>query len=77
MHDLHKSIIDQINSNNLKYKILTNSQSRFKEFKIGDYVIVRIRPERFPQGVTRKLQTRIARPLKIHSKIGVNAKCNI
>ena len=72
MHNLHKGI-DQINLNNLKYKTLADLDRRFKEFKIRTYVMVRIRPERFPQGVSRKLQTRSIGPFKIFSKIGANA----
>ena len=73
MHELHHHISDQINSNNLKYKNLADAHKRFQEFKIGDYVIVKIRPERFFQGSNRKLQARSAGPSKILSKVGVNA----
>ena len=73
MHELHKHISDQINSNNLKYKTLADAHKRFQEFKIGDYVMVKMRPERFPQGSNRKLQARSTGPFKILSKIGANA----
>ena len=55
MHELHKHISDQINSNNLKYKTLPDAHKRFQEFKIGDYVMVKMRPKRFSQGSNRKL----------------------
>ena len=32
MHELHKHISDQINSNNLKYKTLANAHKRFQGF---------------------------------------------
>ena len=35
--------------------------------------MVKMRPERFPQGSNRKLQARITRPFKILRKIGANA----
>ena len=35
--------------------------------------MVKIRPERFPQGSNRKLQVRSAEPFKILSKVGANA----
>ena len=41
MHELHKHINDQINSNNLKYKTLADVHKRFQEFKVGDYVMLR------------------------------------
>ena len=64
MHDLYKQVTDQINLNNLKYKTLAYSHRRFLEFKIGDYVMVRIRPKIFPQRDLRKLQTRSAYPFR-------------
>ena len=73
MHELYHHISDQINSNNLKYKILADTHKRFQDFKIDDYVMVKIRPERFPQGSNRKLQASSTGPFKIHSKIGANA----
>ena len=35
--------------------------------------MVKMRPERFPQGFNRKLQARSTRPFKILSKVGANA----
>ena len=72
MHDLHHQISDQINSNNLKYKTLADKHKKFQEFNIGDYVMIKMRPERFPQGSNRKLQARSAGPFKVLSKIGAN-----
>ena len=69
MHDLHKQVTDQINSNNLKYKTLAYSYKRFQEFKIGDYVMVKIKPERFPQRVPRKLQNHSECPFRILSRV--------
>ena len=63
MHELHKYISDQIHSNNLKYKTLAYSHKRFPDFKVGDYVMVKLRPERFPQGSNRKLQAHSTGPL--------------
>ena len=72
MHELHKHITDQINSNNLKYKTLADTHKRFQDFKVGDYVMIKLRPERFPQGSNRKLQARSTGSFKILSKIGAN-----
>ena len=65
-------ITDQINSNILKYKTLADTHKRFQEFKIDDYVMVKIRYERFPQGSNGKLQARSVGPFKILSKVGAN-----
>ena len=48
MSELHKSISDQINLNNSRYKSMTYSYRRFKKFDVGDYVLVRMCTERFP-----------------------------
>ena len=55
MHDLHKTIRDKINATNLKYKNLADIHRRTQNFEIGDYVMVRLRPERFPSGTSQKL----------------------
>ena len=43
------------------------------EFNKGDYVMIRIRPERFPPQAVRKLTARSASPFKILKKINSNA----
>ena len=40
MHELHKQISEKMQANNLKYKNFADSHKRFKEFKVGDYVMV-------------------------------------
>ena len=60
LHELHNHISEQINSNNLKYKILVDSLMHFQNFKMDDYVMIIIRPERFPLGPHRKLQAHSA-----------------
>ena len=72
MSELHKSISDQINISNSQYKSMADSHRRFKKFDVGDYVMVRMRPERFPQGTFKKLQARGAGPFEIISKVGEN-----
>ena len=58
MSDLHKSISKQITLNNAKYKSIADVHRRYKRFEIRDFVMIRLRPERFPPGMFRKLQTR-------------------
>ena len=72
MSELHQSISDQINKSNSQYKAVADSHRRFKKFDVGDYVMVRMRPERFPQGTFRKLQARGAGPFEIISRVGEN-----
>ena len=37
MHDLYKTIRDQLNATNIKYKTLADNYKRDKNYKIGDY----------------------------------------
>ena len=55
------------------YKQLADSHRRTKELVEGDYVMIRVRPERFPSETIRKLHARGAGPFKILKKIGPNA----
>ena len=43
------------------------------EFNVGDYVMVRIRSERYPLGTVKKLHARSAWPFKNLKKINFNA----
>ena len=53
--------------------MLADSYRIFQDFKIRDYVMVKIRPKRFPRGSNKKLQARSTGPFKILSKVGANA----
>ena len=72
MSELHKSISDQINLSNSRYKSMAHSHKRFKKFDVGYYVMMRMRPERFSQGTFRKLQARGTGPFEILSRVGKN-----
>jgi len=43
------------------------------KFNEGDYVMIQIRPERFPPGAVKKLTARNADPFKILKKINPNS----
>ncbi len=73
VHDLHKDISNRIHSSNTRYKVQADSRRRHLEFAVGDYVMIRIRPERFPSGTVKKLQARSAGPFKVLKRIGSNA----
>ncbi|KAL7148069.1 hypothetical protein ABFS83_06G152600 [Erythranthe nasuta] len=73
IHDLHAEINRRINENNEKYQRSANAHRTFREFSVGDFVMVRVRPERFPQGISKKLQARSVGPFKILKRVGSNA----
>ena len=47
VHDLYKKVIDKIAQSNAKYKLRADVRKKFKIFNVGNYVNVRICPERF------------------------------
>ena len=59
--------------NNTDYKASADLHRRLRSFNVGDYVMVRMRPERFPPGTVKKLHARSAGPFKIIKKINSNA----
>ena len=73
IHDLHNEIRKKIQASNSQYKIHADTNRRHAEFQVGDYVMIRIRPERFPSGTVKKLQARSARPFKVLKRMGLNA----
>lgn len=50
VHDLHNDISKQIQASNAYYKLQVDSRRHHTTFSVRDYVMVRIRPERFPLG---------------------------
>jgi len=58
VHDLHKEVMNKLAQSNANYKLRADVRKRLKTFNIGDYVMVRIRPERFPLGTIKKLHAR-------------------
>jgi len=68
IHDLHKEINKKIQESNAQYKSYAELHHRHLEFNENDYVMVRIRPERFPPGAVKKLTARSAGPFKIFKK---------
>ena len=49
IHDFHVEIRRKISLSNEEYKLAADVHRRSKEFNVGDYVMVRIRPERIPK----------------------------
>ena len=73
IHDLHAEIRRKISISNKEYKIVVDVHRISKEFNVGDYVIVRIRPERIPKMFSKKLYARVMGPYSIILKMGSNA----
>ena len=68
IHDLHAEIRRKIFLSNEEYKLSTNVHHRYKEFNVGEYVMVRIRPERIPKMFSKRLYARnMGLPLLYHS----------
>ena len=71
--NLHEEIQAKITLSNEAYKKLADSQRQVKTFIEGDYVMIRLRPERFPPGTVRKLHARGAGPFRVVKRVGSNA----
>jgi hypothetical protein len=59
-----------INTEN--YKLQTDKHRRKVELKLGDVVLIRIRPDHFPNGVFQKLHQCQVGPFKILQRLGQN-----
>ena len=70
IHDLHMKINKKIQKSNAQYKSYAelHRSCRHLEFNEGDYVMIWIRPKRFPPGAIKKLTARSAGPFKIFKK---------
>ena len=63
----------KIQVSNSQYKIHADTYRHYAEFQVRDYVMIRIRPERFPSGTIKKLQARSAGPFMVLKRMGPNA----
>ena len=52
---LHEEIRDKEIKNNVDYKAFAYLHHRLRIFNVSNYVIVRLRPKRFPQKIVKKL----------------------
>ena len=62
---LHEHICHHIEASNARYKELADTHRRAREFQEGDYIMIRVRPERFPSGTVKKLQSHGAGPFQV------------
>ena len=61
-------------ASNSQYKIHADTHRHHAEFQVGDYVMIRIRPECFPSGTIKKMQARSVGPFKVLKRMGPNAQ---
>ena len=54
IHDLHAENRRKIFLSNEEYKLAVDEHHRYKEFNVGEYVMVHIRPERIPKTFSKK-----------------------
>lgn len=73
IREIHDDIRRKIAASHENYKSYADLRRKFAEYKEGDMVMVRVRPERFPKGENKKLHFRRAGPYKVHKKISSNA----
>lgn len=72
IHDLHHDILKTLHDNYHQYTLHADLHERFKEFNVGDHVMVRIKLECLPSGFAHKLQAHSASPFKVIKCIGSN-----
>ncbi|WOH12617.1 hypothetical protein DCAR_0832123 [Daucus carota subsp. sativus] len=73
IQQIHADVRHKISASNAKYKTQADLHRKNTEYEVGDQVMVRIRPERFPNGKYKKLQYRRVGPYTISHKINSNA----
>ena len=73
LHDLHDYIHRQIVVSNDNYKSTAYLHKRLQKFVVGDEMMVRVRPKRFPQGTLKKLHARCIGLYRVLRKFGFNA----
>ncbi|KAL5751049.1 hypothetical protein ACOSP7_025652 [Xanthoceras sorbifolium] len=70
---LHDDVRRHIAIHTEKYAARANLKKKDVQFSVGDQVLIRLRPERFPPGSFTKLHARRAGPFPILKKLGPNA----
>ena len=73
IRSLHEHIRHHIEASNARYKKLADTHRRAREFQEGDYIMITVRPEWFPSGTVKKLQSRGAGPFRVLKRVGSNA----
>ncbi|KAA0054062.1 serine/threonine-protein kinase TIO-like [Cucumis melo var. makuwa] len=70
---LHQEVKSHLELPNDSYKIATNSHERFKEYQVGDLVMVYLRKSRFSAGYHSKMTKKRMGPFQILERLNPNA----
>ncbi|XP_038683092.1 uncharacterized protein LOC119983499 [Tripterygium wilfordii] len=73
LSSVHAEVKRRIILSNDKYQQHANLHRRHEELQDGDWVLVRLRAERFSAGAYHKLHARRARPYQVKKRLGSNA----
>ena len=73
IHDVHAEIRQKISLGNEEYKLAVDVHRRSKEFNVGKYVMVCIRPKRILKTFSKKLYARTMGSYSIIRTLGFNA----
>ena len=73
IQDLHIEITKQIQVSNAPYKLQVDLHRQHNEFNVGDYIMIQIRPKRFPSRTNQKLHARSVESFKVLQQVGPNA----
>ena len=69
LHELYDHHIRQMTFNNYNYQSATESHKRLQDLAIGDKVLIRVHPDRFPLRILKRLHTRRRGPYKVFEKV--------
>lgn len=70
---MHQQVICHLETANATYKTAADKHRQFKEFEVGDLVMVYLRKERFPAVTYHKLNIKKIGPCRIMQRCGENA----
>ena len=73
LHDVHKTVFDNLNASNSKYKQHVDIKCRHMEFEVGDYVWAVLTKDHFLVGDYNKLSAKKVGLVEIVEKINPNA----